>query len=534
MQINDIRVSYKLWGTILGLLLVLPTLASLTLWRFAHVVDSANQQIAHAEQTITDAVLWRGIVDANIERTLAAILVADDATAQLFRSRQEAGSVASAELQKRITANAESDADKQALAQISQERSKVLELLKKIPQARAEGSTQTLVYQELMPVFERYLQGFDAFTQVQEAQRDAALQHAAVARRNALWAGAAGFVLLFTIGVLMTWALVRTINEPLQRVIHAAERMGEGDLSVQTHDSRRDEFGALLRALSQMAGRLHNVIGEVHQGIHTVSLASNEIASGNQDLSMRTEQTAANLQQTSASMAQITATVAQSVQTAEQANLLAGQSAQAAQRGSAVMEQVVSSMARITESSRKINDIIGVIDGIAFQTNILALNAAVEAARAGEQGRGFAVVASEVRALAGRSADAAKEIKALIGSSVDTVQTGSAQVAEAGQTMSEIVEGARRVSPLISDITTAANEQRDGITQVNVAVTQLDQMTQQNAALVEESAAAAASLREQAGRLEQVISVFDVGSSARHLGQKLLNRPSLSHQTSLA
>ena len=534
MQINDIRVSYKLWATILGLLLVLPTLASLTLWRFAHVVDSANQQIAHAEQTITDAVLWRGIVDANIERTLAAILVADDATAQLFRSRQETGSVASAELQKRITANAESDADKQALAQISQERSKVLELLKKIPQARAEGSTQTLVYQELMPVFERYLQGFDAFTQVQEAQRDAALQHAAVARRNALWAGAAGFVLLFTIGVLMTWALVRTINEPLQRVIHAAERMGEGDLSVQTHDSRRDEFGALLRALSQMAGRLHNVIGEVHQGIHTVSLASNEIASGNQDLSMRTEQTAANLQQTSASMAQITATVTQSVQTAEQANLLAGQSAQAAQRGSAVMEQVVSSMARITESSRKINDIIGVIDGIAFQTNILALNAAVEAARAGEQGRGFAVVASEVRALAGRSADAAKEIKALIGSSVDTVQTGSAQVAEAGQTMSEIVEGARRVSALISDITTAANEQRDGITQVNVAVTQLDQMTQQNAALVEESAAAAASLREQAGRLEQVISVFDVGSSARHLGQKLLHQPSLSHQTSLA
>ena len=197
-------------------------------------------------------------------------------------------------------------------------------------------------------------------------------------------------------------------------------------------------------------------------------------------------------------------------------------------------EQVVSSMARITESSRKINDIIGVIDGIAFQTNVLALNAAVEAARAGEQGRGFAVVASEVRALAGRSADAAKEIKALIGSSVDTVQTGSTQVAEAGQTMSEIVEGARRVSPLISDITTAANEQRDGITQVNVAVTQLDQMTQQNAALVEESAAAAASLREQAGRLEQVISVFDVGSSARHLGQKLLNQPSLSHQTSLA
>ena len=288
------------------------------------------------------------------------------------------------------------------------------------------------------------------------------------------------------------------------------------------------------QALKQTLARMETAVGMVRSGAYGIEVASAEIASGNQDLSMRTEQTAANLQQTSASMAQITATVTQSVQTAEQANLLAGQSAQAAQRGSAVMEQVVSSMARITESSRKINDIIGVIDGIAFQTNILALNAAVEAARAGEQGRGFAVVASEVRALAGRSADAAKEIKALIGSSVDTVQTGSAQVAEAGQTMSEIVEGARRVSALISDITTAANEQRDGITQVNVAVTQLDQMTQQNAALVEESAAAAASLREQAGRLEQVISVFDVGSSARHLGQKLLHQPSLSHQTSLA
>ncbi|VUZ26433.1 Methyl-accepting chemotaxis protein III [uncultured Comamonas sp.] len=515
MQINDIRVSHKLWATILGLLLILPTVAGLTLWRFAHVVDSANRQIAHAEQAITDAVQWRGIVNTNIERTLASILVTDDATAKMFGSRQEAGSVVSAEIQKRINANAQSDADKRVLEQIGQERSKVLVLLKKIPQARAEGTTQALVYQELMPVFDNYLQGFDAFVKVQETQRDRALQEAAAARRSALWAGAAGFVLLFAIGVLLTWALVRTITQPLDKVIRATERMGEGDLTVQTHDSRRDEFGVLLRALSHMAGRLQTLIGEVHQGVNTVSLASSEIANGNQDLSMRTEQTASSLQQTSASMEQITATVAQSVETAQQANLLAGQSAQAAQRGSAVMEQVVGSMARITESSRKINDIIGVIDGIAFQTNILALNAAVEAARAGEQGRGFAVVASEVRALAGRSADAAKEIKTLIGASVDTVQTGSAQVAEAGQTMDEIVQGVRRVGDLISEITASAGEQRDGITQVKVAVTQLDQMTQQNAALVEESAAAAAALREQAARLEQVISVFEVGSPAR-------------------
>ncbi|NUP88094.1 MAG: chemotaxis protein, partial [Burkholderiaceae bacterium] len=247
---------------------------------------------------------------------------------------------------------------------------------------------------------------------------------------------------------------------------------------------------------------------EIRQTADSIQVASTEVATGNQDLSQRTEQAASNLQQTASSMEQLTATVRQSADAAAQANQLAASAAEVAQRGGQVVQQVVTTMDAINASSKKIADIIGVIDGIAFQTNILALNAAVEAARAGEQGRGFAVVAGEVRSLAQRSAEAAREIKALIGNSVDKVETGSRLVTDAGSTMNEIVASVQRVTDIIGEITAASSEQSAGLGTINVSVVQLDQMTQQNAALVEESAAAAESLRDQASRLAGLVATF--------------------------
>ncbi|MBE0547925.1 MAG: HAMP domain-containing protein, partial [Rubrivivax sp.] len=310
------------------------------------------------------------------------------------------------------------------------------------------------------------------------------------------------------------WLVLRKVAKALEQASGFAREIAEGNLCVTVETDRKDELGELLSALGAMRTSLVQTVSQVRSTTDSISTASAEIAMGNQDLSARTEQTASNLEQTAASMEQLTATVRQSADAARQANQLAASAAEIAARGGRVVNQVVTTMDEINHSSKKISDIIGVIDGIAFQTNILALNAAVEAARAGEQGRGFAVVAGEVRNLAQRSAQAAKEIKGLIGTSVDKVESGSRLVADAGQTMSEIVGSVQRVSDIIGEITAAAGEQSDGIGQVNTAVNQLDQMTQQNAALVEESAAAAESLKDQASRLAQVVQVFRIDGSS--------------------
>jgi methyl-accepting chemotaxis protein len=325
-----------------------------------------------------------------------------------------------------------------------------------------------------------------------------------------------GVVLLSVVLVVpLTLANMQSICTPLASACAFADAIAQGDL-LQPVDTRgRDEITALQNSLGGMQAALAGLVGNIRQASDSIKTASVEIATGNQDLSGRTEQTASALQQTASSMEQLTGTAQQTADSARSANQLASAASQAAQRGGAVVSQVVTNMDDITTSSRKIGEIIGVIDGIAFQTNILALNAAVEAARAGEQGRGFAVVASEVRTLAQRSANAAREIKSLIGASVEKVESGARLVQDAGATMQEIVTGVQRVSDLMGEITAAATGQSGELGQVNAAVTQLDQMTQQNAALVEQSAAAAESMREQAQRLSQVVEVFQVGSSAK-------------------
>jgi methyl-accepting chemotaxis protein len=307
--------------------------------------------------------------------------------------------------------------------------------------------------------------------------------------------------------------LARSISQPLTQAIELADAVAAGDLTREINANGNDEVAHLQEAMRGMVHNLRKLVSSVRVGVDSVAVASGEIASGNQDLSTRTEQQASSLEQTASSMEQLSSTVRQNAESARQANQLAVAASEVAGRGGEAVGNVVETMGQIQASSRKIAEIIGVIDGIAFQTNILALNAAVEAARAGEQGRGFAVVAGEVRSLAQRSAQAAREIKGLIADSVEKVESGSRQVTEAGTTMQDLVSQVRRVTDLLGEIASATVEHSSGIGLVNNAVTQLDQMTQQNAALVEQSAAAAASLRSQAEQLAQAVAIFKLGRS---------------------
>jgi len=348
----------------------------------------------------------------------------------------------------------------------------------------------------------------ERIAEIANAESQATQQDLSDTMAQVMWAFVATLGVVVGLVAPLTLLNSRSITRPLAYAATVAEAIAGGDLARPIRFEGRDETSALLAALGRMQDSLRQVVGQVHASSVTIQHASAEVASGNSDLSQRTEDAAGSLQQTASSMEQLTATVRQSADAARQASELANSATQVAAHGGSVVAQVVATMEAINTSSRKIADIIGTIDGIAFQTNILALNAAVEAARAGEQGRGFAVVASEVRSLAQRSAEAAREIKALIGASVDKVEIGTRQVADAGSTMGDIVASVQRVNNIIGEISAAAGEQSSGIGQVNVAVAQLDQSTQQNAALVEQSAAAAESLREEASRLAQVVATF--------------------------
>ena len=515
MNFNNMPVARKLWAVILGLMLAMLALAWGQLVYTTRVNEDVARVVQFNEDRISLALRWQSASTLNVERRMVAAISSDDGLTQQMLQLAKSGTEQVSALQKQVNDSVFGSEGKQLLERIAQDRAVVQQFNAQAQEARERGDLEAarqIVEQKVRPALAQYSASQEAFVQRQQLRRDDAKRDGEAKRATAHWIGGGLAAVLMVLAVVSAVVLVRSVTQPLQRAVGLADAIAGGDLTVDVHDERKDELGHLLRSLSAMAARLRGVVGEVRAGVESVSSASTQIAMGNQDLSARTEQTAANLEETAASMEELTATVTQSADTARQANQLATNAAQAATRGGEVVGQVVASMQQITDSSRKIADIIGVIDSIAFQTNILALNAAVEAARAGEQGRGFAVVASEVRNLAQRSAEAAKEIKALIGTSVDNVESGSQQVAQAGQSMSEIVASVQRVSDLIGEITASSTEQRDGIAQVNQAVSNLDQMTQQNAALVEESSAAAAAMRDQAQHLADVVAVFKVGA----------------------
>ncbi|PPE65190.1 methyl-accepting chemotaxis protein [Caldimonas caldifontis] len=511
---NKLKLATKLWAAVAVLMVSLMAIVG-----WAGVASKRSQAdvsaaTAQAEAKRDAARRWAGMTETNVVRVLASAISTDPVVEAHFKPLIGSTIAQIDEVYKGIEAMDLSDADRAQMKKVADERRVVLESLARLRELKAAGdmpAVKTELDQRFTPLIETYLGSLRQFAAMQDEAVEA-VRIASRANSNRIVGTAAVLLgLVVLCAVIGARYLIASIREPLDAAVALARRIADGDLTHTMTVDRQDEFGDLLRALGTMNQALERTVSEVRSSTENISTASGEIAQGNQDLSSRTEATASNLQQTASSMEQITGTVKQSAETARQANQLVQAAAQSASQGGEIVHQVVDNMAQISESSRKIADIIGVIDGIAFQTNILALNAAVEAARAGEQGRGFAVVAGEVRNLAQRSAQAAREIKSLITASVERVEGGTELVERAGAAMSEIVASVRRVSDMMGEITASATEQSEGIAQVNVAVTQLDQMTQQNAALVEESAAAAASMNDQARRLAQTVAFFRLG-----------------------
>ncbi|NDP40402.1 MAG: HAMP domain-containing protein [Rhodoferax sp.] len=517
MSFNNLRVATKLWFGVAVIVVSLALLIAFAAFRMASLQADSDATQSQLNARVKAVTTWTGLTEANAIRTLAVITATFDSGVEpALKSEIAATSSRISEAQKSIEAMSLGKDELAQMQKIAGARKLMAaaraKALKEKDDSNSEAAVRTLKG-EYIPVVAAYLVTLRELV-VMEEKTLAAFQEEASQSRAAVARILVGFCVLLFAGLLVGagW-LIRSIRQPLVQANELAGRIAEGDLSVQIDTSRGDEFGDLMKSLAAMNESLGRMVHQVRQSTDSIATASAEIATGNNDLAQRTEQTSSNLQSTAASMDQLTTTVQQSADNARQASTLAANASTVAEKGGAVVQQVVLTMEEINTSSKKIADIIGVIDGIAFQTNILALNAAVEAARAGEQGRGFAVVASEVRSLAQRSAEAAKEIKMLIGTSVDKVASGTKLVSDAGITMSDIVQSVRKVADVISEITAASNEQSSGIAHVNQAIGNLDQMTQQNAALVEESAAAAESLREQASQLAQAVSVFKISGA---------------------
>ena len=516
MGLSRLHIASKLWMFILAVIFSICAVAVVGLMRSAAILAEGRAAQMNAVELVQITTEWTGLTQANAVRNQSILISPGPTVAAAFKDAVTATSNEITELQKKMEAMPLTVADKAQLQKIADLRKSVIELREKARKIKTDGNEEEalkVMNAEYLPAMTRYIGAQKELVKMQQ-DRTVEVMAETEARRQTNSAGIlVGLAVIVAAIFLATSWLVRSIREPLNQANELAARIAQGDLSTVVVTHREDEFGALLDSLSTMNQSLSRMVSEVRSSTDSIAIASSEIAQGNNDLAQRTEQTSSNLQATASSMDALTGTVQHSADNARQASTLAASASAVAQRGGAVVTQVVETMQEINASSKKISDIIGVIDGIAFQTNILALNAAVEAARAGEQGRGFAVVASEVRSLAGRSAEAAKEIKILINTSVERVEQGTALVDEAGSTMSEVVASIRRVTDIMGEISAASNEQALGVSQIGEAVTNMDQVTQQNAALVEQMAAAASSLKSQAQELVQTVAVFKLNAS---------------------
>nr|WP_255459013.1 MULTISPECIES: methyl-accepting chemotaxis protein [unclassified Herbaspirillum] len=506
------------------------------------VADEANAMMTvplAKERVISD---WYRTIYSNVRRHS---LIARSGDVDLIRQSMAdnaAASQASSEQQRKVAELIRTPQEHEVFEHVSDMRKRFVKARDDVYKAREEGradDAKRILDTEFTPSADRYLADLQSLLDTQRT----AINDSAAAVQATYASGLMHLMLIgclaIAIAVVLAVVITRGITRPLNRALDTANAVATGDLTTQIVVDSRDETGKLLAALKTMNGNLLRIVGEVKMGTDTINTASAEIASGNLDLSSRTEHQAGSLEETASAMEQMTATVKQNAEHAQQANQLAQSASSVASEGGKVVGQVIDTMGDIDASSRKIVDIISVIEGIAFQTNILALNAAVEAARAGEQGRGFAVVASEVRTLAQRSSAAAKEIKALIDDSVAKVGIGSTLVSQAGSTMAEVVSSVKRVTDIVSEISDATQEQSAGLVQINHAIAKMDEVTQQNAALVEQAAAAAQSLQDQAGKLVDTVSVFKMAMPERsikvtqfkpaRLPQKRLVRPALTN-----
>ncbi|UVH58932.1 methyl-accepting chemotaxis protein [Variovorax paradoxus] len=517
MNLKNLKIGTRLGLGFAVVLLLMLVIAATGVMRLASVGKATEDMMQNALVKERLANQWSNLLGPAIVNSFAMVKATDPKAVAYFEKGRADKSALINPVQKKLEELLTSPEEKKLYAGVADARGVVLATIGKINKLKTEGKNEEAMemadnqFAPALTVYEEAVAKLAAYQRdrIDELAQDIEANHTTGETTLMVLSGIA-----LVLGALFAWRLTLGIVRPLGHAVEVAETVAAGDLSTHIEVESRDETGQLMHALREMNASLAKVVGEVRTGTETIATASGQIASGNQDLSSRTEEQASSLEQTAASMEELTSTVKQNADNARQANQLAVSASEVAVKGGSVVSQVVDTMGSINASSKKIVDIIGVIDGIAFQTNILALNAAVEAARAGEQGRGFAVVASEVRSLAQRSAAAAKEIKTLIGDSVEKVEEGSKQVEEAGRTMDEIVGSVKRVTDIMGEITAASQEQTSGIEQINQAITQMDQVTQQNAALVEEASAAAQSLQEQAGSLVQAVSVFKLDANA--------------------